>query len=62
MYKRYECVACTVRNYLCMLLRKFWREKTLGEMLAAVIKTLNNLLRTAWLQTRAPNGDKAGAS
>ena len=55
-------VECTVRNNPCMLLRKFRREKTLGEIGAAVIKTINNLLRTAWLQTRAPNGDRAGAS
>ncbi len=55
-------VACTVRNNLCMLLTKFQREKTLGEMSAAVIKTIYNLLQTAWLRTRAPNGDKAGAS
>jgi hypothetical protein len=37
-----------------MLLRNFRREKTLGEMLAAVIRTINNLLRMAWLLTRAP--------
>jgi hypothetical protein len=30
-----------------MLLRNIWREKTLGEMWAAVIKTINNLLRTS---------------
>jgi hypothetical protein len=34
----------------------------LGEMLAAVIKDINNLLRTAWLRTRAPYGDRAGVS
>ncbi len=55
-------VVCTVRNNLCMLLRKFRREKTLGEMSAAVIKTKNNLLWTAWLRTLAPNGDKAGVN
>jgi hypothetical protein len=37
-----------------MLQRKFWREKTLGEMRAAVIRNINNLLRMAWLQTRGP--------
>ncbi len=37
-----------------MLLRNFQREKTLAEMWAAVIRTINNLLRTAWLRTRAP--------
>jgi hypothetical protein len=47
-------IACTVRDNPCMLLRKFQREKTLGEMRAAVIRTINNLLRMAWLQTRAP--------
>ncbi len=47
-------VACTVRNNPCMLLRKFRRDKTLGEIWAAVIKTIINLLRTAWLRTRAP--------
>jgi hypothetical protein len=43
--------------------RNTWREKTLGEMWAAVIRTINNLLLTAWLWTRAPrNGDRAGVS
>jgi hypothetical protein len=42
--------------------RNLWREKTLGEMWAAVIKDINNLLRTAWLRTRVPNGDRAGVS
>jgi hypothetical protein len=37
-----------------MLLRKFQREKTLCEMCAAVIRTINNLLRTAWLRMRGP--------
>jgi hypothetical protein len=46
-----------------MLVRNVWGEKTLGEMWAAVIKTINNLLRTAWLLTQAPrNGDRAGVS
>ncbi len=46
-----------------MLLRKYRREKTLGEMWAAVIKTINNLLWMAWLRTGTPqNGDRAGAS
>ncbi len=36
--------------------------KTLGEMWAAVIRNINNLLRTAWLWTRAPIGDKDGVS
>ncbi len=45
---------CTVRNNRCMLLRNFGREKTLCEMWAAVIKTINNLLRIAGLRTRAP--------
>ncbi len=31
----------------CTLVRNIWREKTLGEMWAAVIKTINNLLRTS---------------
>ncbi len=44
------------------VLRSSRREKTLGEMWAAVIKDINNLLRTAWLRTRAPNGDRAGVS
>ncbi len=48
-------VECLVRNSPCMLLRKFRREKTLGEMWAAVIRTINNLLRTVWLWTCAPN-------
>ncbi len=47
-------IACTVSNNPCMLLRNFRREKTFGEMWAAVIRTINNLLRTAWLRTRAP--------
>ncbi len=35
----------------------------MGEMGAAVIRPINNLLRTAWLQTRAlRNGDRAGVS
>jgi hypothetical protein len=42
-------------NSTYMLLRKFQREKTLGEMLAAVIKTINNLIQTAWLRMRAPD-------
>jgi hypothetical protein len=42
------------RNSLCMLLRNFRREKTLGEMWAAVIKTINNLLWIVRLRTRAP--------
>ncbi len=46
---------CIIRNNYCTLPRNIWREKTLGEMWAAVI-------RTAWLQTRAPNGDRAGVS
>ncbi len=51
------------RNSLCMLLRNYRREKTLGEMWAAVIKTINNLLWMAWLWMRAPpNGDRARAS
>ncbi len=54
--------ACSVGNNLCMLLKKFQRDKTLGEMWAAVIKTINNLLRMAWLRTRIPNGTKAGVS
>ncbi len=45
-------LSCTVRNNSCMLLRNFRREKTSGEMWAAVIRTINNLLRLAWLQTR----------
>jgi hypothetical protein len=46
-----------------MLPRNIWREKMLGEMWAAVIRTINNLLRTAWLRTRAPrNGDRARVS
>jgi hypothetical protein len=53
---------CNVRNNLCMLLRNFRREKMLGEMWAAVIKSINNLLRLACLRTRATNGDKAGVS
>jgi hypothetical protein len=63
--KRYDCsckcdvdmndLECIVRNSPCMLLRKFQREKTLGEMWAAVIRTVNNLLRMAWLRTQAPN-------
>ncbi len=55
-------VTYTIRNNLCTLLRRFRREKTLGEMWAAVIKAVNNLLRTAWLRTRALNGDKARIS
>ncbi len=42
------------KNSTCMLLRKFQREKTLGEMWAAVIRTINNLLRTVWLRRQAP--------
>jgi hypothetical protein len=45
---------CIVRNNPFMLLRNFRRKKTLGEMWAAVIRTINNLLQTAWLRTRAP--------
>jgi hypothetical protein len=37
-----------------MLLRNFRREKTLGEMCAAVIRTIKNLLWIARLWTRAP--------
>ncbi len=47
-------IVCTIRNNLCTLLRNSRREKTLGEMWAAVIKTMDNLLWMAWLQTRAP--------
>ncbi len=36
-----------------MLLRNFRRENKLGEMWAAVIKTINNLLQMAWLRTQA---------
>jgi hypothetical protein len=36
--------------------------KTLGEMWAAVIRNINNLLWTGWLRTRAPIGDKDGVS
>jgi hypothetical protein len=43
-----------------MLLRKFRREKTLGEMWAAVIKTIKDLLRTAWLRMRAPQSLQTG--
>jgi hypothetical protein len=43
------------KNSTYMLLRKFRREKTLGEMWAAVIRTINDLLRMAWLWTRAPD-------
>ncbi len=53
---------CTVRNNPCMFLRNFRREKTLGDIWAAVIKTINNLLWMAWLRTRAPNGDRAAVS
>ncbi len=53
---------CTIRHNPRVLLRNVRREKTLGEMWAAVIKNINNLLRTAWLRTWAPNGDKAGVS
>jgi hypothetical protein len=46
-----------------MLLRNFRREKTLGEMRAAVIRTINNLLWIVWLRTRGPpKGDRAGVS
>ncbi len=53
---------CIIRNNYCTLPRNIWREKTLGEMWAAVIRTIKNLLRTVWLQKRAPNGDRAGVS
>jgi hypothetical protein len=57
MYNKYEWWWRYNGNSTCtsMLLRKFRREKTLGEMWAAVNKTINNLLRTAWLRTRAPD-------
>ncbi len=45
---------CIIRNNYCTLPRKIRREKTLGEMWAAVIRTINNLLQMAWLRTRAP--------
>ncbi len=47
-------LSCIIRNDYCTLPRKIRREKTLGEMWAAVIRTINNLLRTVWLRTRAP--------
>ncbi len=58
----YECdvlyvsmlLLCSIRNNYCTLLRNIRREKTLGEMWADVIRTINNLLWTAWLWTRAP--------
>jgi hypothetical protein len=53
MYNKCEWWWMCNENSTCMLLRKFRREKTLGEMWAAVIKTINNLLRTAWLWMRA---------
>ncbi len=60
---RKDDIVCTIGNSLCMLLRNFRREKTLGEMWAAVIKTINNLLWMGWLRTRPPpSGDRAGAS
>jgi hypothetical protein len=55
-------LSCIIRNNYCKLLRNIRREKTLGEMGTAVIRTINNLLRTAWLRTQAPNGDKARVS
>ncbi len=55
MYNKYEWRCTYTKNSTCMLLRKFQREKTLGEMWAAVIRTINNLLRTAWLRTQAPD-------
>ncbi len=55
MYIGLNDVECVIRISTCTLLKKFWREKTLGEMWAAVIRTINNLLRTAWLRTRAPD-------
>jgi hypothetical protein len=56
-------LSCIVRNNYCTLPRNIRREKTLGEMWAAVIRTINNLLRTAWLWTQAPpNGDRARVS
>jgi hypothetical protein len=36
--------------------------KTLGEMWAAIIGNINNLLQTVWLQMRVPIGDKDGVS
>ncbi len=55
-------IECIIRNSTCTLLRKFRRENTLGEMWAAVIRTINNLLRTVWLRTQPQIGDKAGVS
>ncbi len=34
----------------------------MGEIGTAVIKDINNLLRTVWLRMQAPNGDRAGVS
>ncbi len=52
MYNKYECRWMYNGSSTCMLLRKFQREKRLGEMWAAVIR--NILLRTAWLRMRGP--------
>jgi hypothetical protein len=55
MYNMCTCYYCVLSwNSYCTLPRKTWREKTLGEMWAAVIRTINNLLRTAWLWTGLP--------
>ncbi len=54
VYNKYECRWMYNGSSTCMSLKKFRREKTLGEMWAAVIRNINNLLRTAWLRTRGP--------
>jgi hypothetical protein len=64
IYNKYEWYSmyCIHSKKQWCVLRNSRREKTLGEMWAAVIKDINNLLRTAWFRTRAPNGDRAGVS
>ncbi len=55
-------VLCAHQETAICVLRNLWREKMLGETWAAVIKDINNLLRTALLRKRAPNGDRSGVS
>ncbi len=58
MYNKYEwCWVYRNKQYM-YIAEEVSEGKTLGEMWAAVIRNINNLLRAAWLRTRAPIGDK----
>ncbi len=62
MYNKYEwCWMYRNKQYMYVA-EEVSEGKTLGEMWAAVIRTINNLLRMAWLRMRAPIGDKDGVS